>query len=314
MRHALVGLALLIAGAHRLSALEPPGSAVALERSRGGLPVVVVHAGAETLRFAIDTGSSRTLVSPGAAARLSLVPREAFPVAWVGGAQRAGLSAAAPQLRVGAIPLTVDGLGWVPSLRGVTADADVDGLLGADALATVGLWIDARSGRGRIAPAGELARWVCGTRVPLERIGRRLAVRVELPALGRDAGARLVLDSGASRIVLLGSLARRAEATLAALPWPGRMISAGARRTVRLVQIGEIRVGEARLDGGSAGLLPRLAGSPEDGLVDGLLPLRLLDPVLLDVSAGVLVAEARWRDEPSAEVVASATSDRAPSR
>ena len=152
MRHALVGLALLVAGAHRLSALEPPGSAVALERSRGGLPVVVVHAGAETLRFAIDTGSSRTLVSPGAAARLSLVPREAFPVAWVGGAPRAGLSAAAPQLRVGAIPLTVDGLGWVPSLRGVTADANVDGLLGADALATVSGSGSTRAPAGAVSP------------------------------------------------------------------------------------------------------------------------------------------------------------------
>lgn len=147
--------------------------------------------------------------------------------------------------------------------------------------------------------------------MPLERIDRRPAVRVLLPSLG-PAAARLVLDSGANRIVLVGGLARRAEAALAALPWPGRMLSAGARRTLRLVQIGQVRVGEARLDGGAAGLLPRLAGSPEDGRVDGLLPLRLLGPVLLDISAGVLVVDARWRDEPAADGVAFAAGDRAP--
>jgi hypothetical protein len=314
MRDAVVGLALLVAAAHPLHGLEPPGSAVTLESSRDGYPVVVVRAGAETLRFAIDTGTSRTLVSPEAAARLGLVAREAFRVAWVGGAPRTGLCADAPELRVGATRLTVDGLGWVPSLRRMTAAADVDGLLGADALATVGLWVDARRGRAWLAPAGELARWVDGARVPVERIGRRLVVRVELPALGRDAAARLVLDSGASRIVLLGGLAGRAEAALAARSWQGRIVSAGARRLVRVVPLGEVRVGEALFDGGPAALLPSLAGSPEDDLEDGLLPLRLLGPVLLDVSAGILVVDARLLREPMAELAASASGDRAPGR
>lgn len=308
MRHPLALLTLVLATGNPLRALEPPGTAVDFERSRGGLPVVVVRAGSETLRLALDTGTSRTLVSPAVAARLGLVPREAFPVAWVGGAPRAGLCAAAPQLRIGAIPLAVDGVGWVPSLRRITADADVDGLLGADVLATIGLFVDARCGRARFAPAGELGRWVDGTRVPLERVGCRPAVRVELPSLGPAAAARLVLDSGANRIVLLGSLARRAEAALAALPRPGRMVSAGARRTVRFVQVGEVRAGEARLDGGSAGLLPALSGSQEDGL----LPLHLLGPVLLDASAGVLVAGARLRDEPAAEMPRSRAGGRTP--
>jgi len=61
--------------------------------------------------------------------------------------------------------------------------------------------------------------------------------------------------SGATRILLFGGLARRAEAALAALPWPGRM-----------------------------------------------------------VSAGVLVADARLRDEPASEVAESTTGDRVPNR
>lgn len=222
------------------------------------------------------------------------------------------MCASAPELRVGTIRLTVDCLVWVPSLPEVTLDGDVDGVLGADALASVGLWIDARSGRARFAPAGELARWVGGTRVPVERIGRRLAVRVELPALGREAAARLVLDSGTTSIVLLGDLARRAKVALATRSSAGRMVSAGARRLVRFVPLGEVRVGETHLDGGSAALLPTLAGSPEDGLEDGLLPLRLLGPVLLDVSSGVLVAGARLRDEPADEMAYSTAGDKAP--
>lgn len=294
MRHAAAILVILVATASRLSAIEPPGSEVALVRSGSRLPVVEVLAGDEALRLALDTGSSRTVLSAAAAARLRLVPREAFAVTWVGGAVRTGLCADGPELRVGGFALAVPCLGWVPGEDRVADTVGIDGLLGTDALASVDLLLDAPRGRARLAPAGSLVPWVEGTALPLEPIGRRVGVRVALPALG-GVSALLVLDSGAGGVVLFGGLARRAAATVAVRRSVGRLASGSVGRSVRLVSLGPVRLGGLDVDAGTAGLLVVPSSTGEDGL----LPLRLLGAVLLDMTAGVLVAQARLRSAPS---------------
>ena len=267
---------------------------MALVRSGSRLPVVEVRAGDEVLRLALDTGTSRTVLSAAAAARLHLVPREAFAVAWVGGAVRTGLCADGPELRVGGLVLAVPCLGWVPGEDRVAGAAGIDGLLGTDALASVDVLLDAPRDRFRLAPAGSLAPWVEGTVLPLEPVGRRAGVRVELSALGGTA-ALLVLDSGAESVVLFGEVARRAAATASVRRAVGRLSSGSAGRSVRLVSLGSMRLGSLAVDAGAAGLL----AAPGPAGEDGLLPLRLLGPVLLDMSAGVLVAQARLRSAPS---------------
>ncbi len=294
MRPARVGLATLLAVTARVFALEPPGQEVALLNDGNGVPVVAARAGGQTLRLAVDTGTTRSLVSASVAARLHLVPREAFAVAWLGGTARTGLCAAAPELRVGDVPLALDCLGWVPGEQRMVSAGDVDGLLGADALAAVDVLIDVRHGRLRVAPPGSLAAWVDGVMVPLERIGRRPALRVELPELGRGVTARLVIDSGIDGVALLGELARRAAAALAPRATTSRLRSAAGNRVVRRVPLGVVRAGDVQIDGGWAGLLLAPASGPEDGL----LPLRLLGPALIDLSHGILVAGARLRTTP----------------
>jgi hypothetical protein len=168
--------------------------------------------------------------------------------------------------------------------------AGIDGLVGTDALASVDLLLDVPRGRVRLAPAGSLAPWVEGTVLPLEPVGRRVGVRVALPALG-GATALLVLDSGAGGVVLFGDVARRAATTAAMRRSAGRLASGSADRSVRLVSLGPLRLRGLGLDAGTAGLLAAPGPTGEDGL----LPLRLLGPVLLDMSGGVLVAHARLR-------------------
>jgi hypothetical protein len=294
MRHAAAVLVTLIATANRLPALEPPGVEAELLRSGTRLPVVEATIGGETLRLGLDTGTSRTVLSAAAAARLHLVPREAFAVAWVGGAVRTGLCADGPELRVGGFALAVPCLGWVPGENRVADTAGIDGLLGTDALASVDVLLDAPRGRVRLAPAGSLAPWVEGTVLPLEPVGRRVGVRVALPALG-GATALLVLDSGAGGVVLFGNVARRAATTAAVRRSTGRLSSGSAGRSVRLVSLGPVRLASLGIDAGTAGVLAAPGPTGEDGL----LPLRLLGPVLLDMSAGVLVAHARLRSVPS---------------
>ena len=295
MRHALVILFVLLGfpGPRSARSLQPPGSEVALLRSSNGSPVVEVRAGEEVLRLAVDTGSARTVLSAATAARLRLAPQKALAVAWVGGTVRTGLCALGPELRVGEFVLAVPCLGWVPGEQRPAGFAGVDGVLGADALASADLLIDAPRGRVRFAPTGSLAPWVEGTALRLETLGRRPALRVELPAL-RAAPALLVLDSGATAVVLFGDLARRAWA---ASPTGRRWaVCAAAARSCRCVwcRWARCRLGRLRLGAGTAGLLAGPGATGEDGL----LPLRLLGAVRLDLAGSVLVVEASLRPAP----------------
>ena len=287
---------LLLSISAPLPALEPPGQALRLERSRGGLAVVAAELGGETLRLALDTGTSRSMIAGGVAARLGLAARARFAVVTAAGPERTALCAGPLAVRVAGVALAVDCLGWIPAEPLLAGAEDVDGLLGADALSGVDLWIDLGRGRARVAPAGALAPWIEGERLPLQLIERRPAVTIALPELGRGAPARLVLDSGADRTLLFGELARRAARSLGGPGLPGRLSTAAGGAALDTVALGEVRAGAARIDGGHAGLLPAVLDRGEDGL----LPLAALGPVLLDLAGGSLVVGARLRARPVA--------------
>ncbi|MEW6338964.1 MAG: aspartyl protease family protein [Acidobacteriota bacterium] len=310
MRRFTAVLCVALGAVSHAPCLEPPGSVIPLLRVHGGMPVVAVRVRDTILRLALDTGTSRTLVSARAAARLGVTPTEAFVLASVAGAPRTGLCGPVGDLRVGRVSLTIPCIGWVPSWSEWGDGSAIDGLLGADALSATAALIDTRHGIVRLAPARSLAPWVEGVRLPLERIGRRLAVRVEVPAVGPRVDARMVLDSGADGVVLFGDVGRRAAATAAVRRATGRLSSGNAGRSVRLLSLGTVRVGHLDLDAGTAGVIPEPGPNGEDGL----LPLHLLGPVLLDMSAGVLVAQARLRSAPSPVTASVAIRDAAAGR
>ncbi|MFZ5786651.1 MAG: aspartyl protease family protein [Acidobacteriota bacterium] len=258
------------------------------------MPVVAVRVRDTSLRLALDTGTSRTLVSARAAARLGVTPTEAFVLASVAGAPRTGLCGPVGDLRVGRVSLTIPCIGWVPSWSEWGDGSAIDGLLGADALSATAALIDTRHGIVRLAPARSLAPWVEGVRLPLERIGRRLAVRVEVPAVGPRVDARMVLDSGADGVVLFGGFARRAGVALTSRARTLRLRSAKEDLVIRAVPLGTVHAAGVDLAAGWAGLLTRDGHGPEDGL----LPLRLVEPVLIDSSSDVLIVRARLRSVP----------------
>jgi hypothetical protein len=301
MRLAVADFVALVAISSHLSALELPGQELILQRSRDGLPVVVVRTGEGTLRFAIDTGTSRSMVSADVAERLHLTSRESFVVASAGGEPQAALCATPPKLDLGGVELSIDCLAWIPAERRLAGSEDVDGLLGADALAAADLWIDVRRGRARLAPPGSLIAWAEGTRIPLGPSGRRPTVTMQLPSLGRDVAAQLVVDSGAQGLLLFGPLARRAEAVLGNRRLLGRLLSPTARLQIIFVPLGAARAGGMNYESGWTGLLPQVGDRREDGLV----PLSIFGPVLIDMSHRILVARARLRAMPGATIVTS---------
>jgi hypothetical protein len=296
MRHGPHAIAVVLLVATSLAAPNPPGLDMQLTRSAAGLPVVVLHAGGETLRFGLDTGTSQSLVSGGVARRLGLRPHSRFLLADVAGAPRGGLCARAPRLRLGELPIALECLAWVPEEWTLASAEDLDGVLGADALAHLDLWIDLRHTpvRARVAPPGSLLAWVDGTRLRLEVIERRPAIAAELDFGHHTPAARLVLDSGSDGLVLFGRLAERAALARPLQRTTARLQTATSTRGVTMVPLGGLRSGRLLLGPGWAALLPHVLDRTEDGL----LPLAALGPILLDVSNGVAIAGARFRGRP----------------
>jgi len=284
--------ACLLAIPSTLSALEPPGQAVRIERSRDGLPVVAVELGGETLRAVIDTGTTRSMIAGAAAERLGLVVRARFEVATAAGPVRQALCAGPLPVRIEGVELAIDCLGWVPGEARLAGAPDVDLLLGADALASVALWLDLDAGRARLAPPGALTPWMRGERLGLERLERRPAVEVTLSG----STFRLVLDSGANAPLLFGSAALRFGAAYRGERRSARLETAAGSVTREAFEAGNLRLGGMRARAGWGLLLPEVADRQEDGL----LPLSVLGPVLLDLSSNLVVVGARLRSRPDA--------------
>lgn len=283
-------LAMLLAIPSTLAALEPPGTALRIDRSRDGLPVLAVELGGETLRAILDTGTTRSMIAAGAAERLGLVARARFEIATATGPVRHALCAGPLAVRLAGLEVAVDCLGWVPGEARLAGAPDVDLLLGADALGSVALWLDLASGRARVAAAGALASWVRGERLAAERIEGRPAVAATLAG----STLRLVLDSGADAPLVFGAAARTASAAYRGPRRSARLETAAGSVTREAFEVGSVRLGRTRAEGGWGLLLPEVADRGEDGL----LPLAALGPVLLDLSSGVVVVGARLRSRP----------------
>ena len=294
MVRVLTAVVVLVVMSWSLLASGPPGDLLQLARSRRGLPVVVVHAGPLILRLGLDTGTSRTLVSSEAATRLGLRPVQRLSIGSAGGGSRNGYCGAAPVLHLFGIPLVPDCLGWLPDEAQLAGAEDLDGLLGADLLAQVDLWIDAARTpvRARIAPPGVLRSWIDGTRLSVESMGRRPAIAGHVAGLRWNSSSiRLIVDSGANGLVLFGEVARRAAEASAVERMHGFLESVSSRQDVAIVPLTAFHSGGSQFTVPRAGLLPQVVDRTEDGVIS----LDTFGPVLLDLSNSLIVANARFR-------------------
>lgn len=247
---------------------------VPLRRLGSGALVVPVSLGEGPPRpFLLDTGASSSVVADDVADALRL-PRGGYAalatVGRVGVMSRALVARAAVGGHT-ATNLTV----LLTTRRALAVHGAVDGILGLDVLAGRAFTLDLRRAR-MIWHDGSPAHGTSGTRVPLALTSGRAVLTFASPH-GDAAGVRLVLDSGATDLVVFS------DSHLAARATPGgvvRLRGLTGARLARTVRLDAIDLGNGRRDGPSAIVIDR--PSAWVGQEDGLLPLTSLAAILVD--------------------------------
>lgn len=264
-------------------------SAIAAEASvpisvdaEGAVSVPVVINGSASFRFALDTGTTRTVVSDRVVDRLALAAVAKTLTATPAGDEWR------PVVRLDSIAIG-DAQSANPLLASVTPSArlrqlapDIDGIIGQDFLFGLNYTLDYASKRLHwSAPVS----WTGGTaRLPLvAREGRYL---VALPP-GRDGrSALLVPDSGANTLVLFergGRTVVPAEPVSLTLA----VDTLSGTRAVKSSVVRDLRLGDLTLRNLLAAIIPR---QEEDALApDGLLPLHLFASVTFDARERCLI-------------------------
>lgn len=275
----------IVAGGAPAAANDAPDSTVRLGRLDSGLLVVPVGFGAgRTFSFVLDTGASRTIVSPRVAERLGLALTTGARMRTSAGDVAADHATVTDfvvaGLHMARWPVLVAPLGHLAD-----SGRAIDGILGFDVLGQADFILDSDARTLRF-PASFAAP---GARVPFVRdASGRMRVEARLP--WGDRTVPLIVDSGATAVVLFADApslggARPAGAANLLARTAGRSVWAS-----RFV-VGRLEAGEGAWQDLPAVLLPGGASRADAGL----LPLGALGPVHVDHAASVLVLLDRAR-------------------
>ena len=225
---------------------------------RSGRPIVGgVYLNAKgPCRFLLDTGSQTNMVDPELALSIGIVPSFRVTVLTSNG----GITAAggrAAEVRMGPISTAAEEFLLMPLDAVRAAAPGVCGVLGQEFLANFDYLLDLR-GRQlsfRDSPARR------GTRVPMETVNGRIMI---LTSLGR-----LVLDSGADRLILYGkSSLAAARSEIRTNSGVSEGFAVGLRR---------LRIHGRTFASRAAMTIPR----PEAAVEEGLLPVSTFDAIFV---------------------------------
>lgn len=246
------------------------------------LTVPVTIGGSEPLRFLIDTGADRTVVSKEVAARLRLVERPRAILHSATGATSARM-ALVPELAVGRkIIRDLD----APLLA--TADIGADGILGIDTLRSQKLLFDFGACSLSMMSADEPAETVGPNDIVVRarRIDGRLVVT---DAEIGDQRVTVIVDTGSQITVANLALYRRlrqagdvsGEVPAAVISVTGQILRGDGGRIDRL------RIGQAELRNlvvlfADAHIFPQLRLSDKPAILLGMNALAAFDKVLID--------------------------------
>lgn len=248
----------------------------------GSIVVGVTIGGTSSYRFLVDTGSSRTVISPRlwralrapAVAQTIVVTPAGRESAYIVRIEALAI-ANQPARRVDAAVLKADRhAGGLP----------VDGLIGQDVLSPLVYTIDYDA---RLIVWHSAKASMPGVRLPLTVRDNR--VLVSLAQRDHDAAPlALIPDSGSDRLVLFAHVTDRLRMTPVD---SGVLSSLAGSRSVRRVQLQEMVIGPARFERPLAVIVE--SEEPVDAMGDGLLPLHLFARVTFNVAERYLIVAAR---------------------
>lgn len=227
--------------------------------------------GAGPFEFLLDTGTNTTIIEPELAQQLKLRPQDRIELITVAGAQ------AVPRAQLESValgPAVAENLeALITDLRAIRAlHSSVRGILGQNFLTRFNYLIDYREKQIEFEADGELARQMCGVRLPFEQIEGLIVVSAQA-ALSKTW--RLVLDSASTDMILFSqpALGNAVEMGNRGQAWLAATTSAGSQ-TVQQGRLRTLRIGEAAFTDLPVTMLP-LDGREEDGL----LPMSLFRAV-----------------------------------
>jgi len=216
---------------------------------RGHLLLPVMVNGRFQGIFALDTGASRTVLTPEFAGRIGTVPTGGDPVESIGAhGSKEALAATLASVQVGAAARE-DVEAIVMDLSHITGkDMKLDGVLGNNFLAGFDLLIDFRAGQIELAPHGTLARMDSGFETWMD-IGGGPADLLYLDVTVNGQPATAVLDTGSGRSAINTAAAAALGLSVPALPPPGGDHGERGHGPVAALPAVSIDLAGARLDG-----------------------------------------------------------------
>jgi len=245
--------------------------------------VIRVPAAAHTCEAMLfDTGTNTTVLEPSLAARGGLAAGRETSIESLGESVPAiagevhgiGFEGIPPQRPRRAVAASLAGLRRVA--------ASIRGLYGHDWLAGTDYLIDYRRKRLVMGPAGTLNKPAGGRRAPLTWASRCPAIAVTVRTRNVEPfTVRLVLDSGADAVVLLGSAARTVSAAAA----DKKMLIASGFG-IHEVAASDIRVS---IGGRERSLVAQLRGDLDDREEDGLLPTSIFRSIFVGTADRIVI-------------------------
>ena len=263
-------------------------SEVTFRLINGNLVVVSLTVGEEGhFDFVLDTGADTTIVDPSLAARLSMVPLMPVQQSTLTGicsvprGLLAALTAGSEQVKN--LPVLVQDLAAVRRI-----DAHIQGIVGQDFLSHFNYLLDYRRHVVRIEAATEIRDTVEGDRVQIEAGAKRMMVASEGESL-RRATLRLLLDSGASSLVLIrkGSQALEVPAFASV-----QETTSSGKTNLRVGRVHKLTVGSEQFHEIAVALS---AAEPVESIGDGLLPTTLFQALYVNNREGFVVFNPRAR-------------------
>ncbi len=231
--------------------------------------------------FVLDTGTDTTVVDSSIASLLSFVPTERIQVVSLGNASMA-LRGSIPILSAGSfrvhhVPVLVKDLSNMRKL-----DSHIAGIVGQNFLSHFNYLIDYQRHLVCLETGDEIPEITGGDRVAFESTGDRMMVAAE--AHSRSATRlSLLLDSGASSLVLLHSASRMLN-----IPKQATSVqeTSDGQIELQMGRVSEMTVGSQRLHDVAA-LMPAI--EPSVSIGDGLLPTILFHAVYVNNQDGYVI-------------------------